>query len=274
MRLAGSHSGHFLNRANAQALKSDIKQAQLRNTRSFGKQQVRGLDDGPKTSGPKEKITLTRLDDSTTTEPEPAPKPQQSEPDLESLESSFLNSFARNLSSDESSQLAKRAQASQAQIRANGGTGVKAEPVLAALTYNHALSQAKSEYPGMKPAQLRVQAQTDPRAKQLLELLDSSRQYLKETKKQPKAPQEPTFSTLEQANAQAEQMGFLRDFAKTAAQMREDDRKTAAKIHALTHQTNQEILDMMNESFFRQYDSLQKHNQEYVYLLTEVWPDP
>lgn len=254
-------------------LRTNVEAAKLKNTRTLGKQQLKGLKEEPRNEGPKERIVLSRRSEQAAP-PEKAEKSESKEkaPSLAELESSFLNSVSENMSPDDTSKLARRAQSSMQRMK-DGGGKPKLESVLAALTYNHALGRAKSEYPGMTLKQLRAVSKEDREARGLVSLVETSSQYLRETKRLQAQPQEALPpDALEQAQARAERMAAIREMAKANLQMQQENRETFAKIHALDSSTSQDILDMMNKSFFRQHNSLQEHHKQYVYLLTEVWP--
>ena len=78
-------------------------------------------------------------------------------------------------------------------------------------------------------------------------------------------------SPEEQAELIRERNSQMNEIMKIYNQMMQDNRKAMAERHALVQQTNQEIYDIFLSIHARRAQSMAKHNDMYMRIITESW---
>jgi DNA-binding XRE family transcriptional regulator len=256
-------------RIQQQATLRDVEQAKIQNTVTLGRQTYGTKDLEKKLRN----VVTPRVQKGQKAKPEsPATKV--------SLENTFLTTFGEELSPGETKEIMGAASSSIEQLKSRGKKPDSAA-VMAAHTYNFSKKSLQEALPqGTTLSDARKLANSHPEIAGKLALLDSASAYMKRVK-QNESSEKPE-SKLEKpsgisretiAQLQADSIQTMLEVANGWQQVLSQYQRSAAERYKLTADTSQEISDIYQRLHLSQAKSQAKHAKQYVYLLSEVWPE-
>ena len=249
-----------------QATKKDVEQAKFQNTVTLGRQNFRTKDLEKKLR----RAVTSRVQKGQEAKPEgPVTKT--------ALENSFLTAFGEELSPQETKMIMGAASSSIEQLKSQGKKPDSAA-VMAAHTYNFSKKSLQETLPqGATLSEARKLANSHPEIAGKLALIDSTSAYMKRLKQSAPSEQAETkpygISPETIARLQADSIKTMLDVAKGWQQVFSEYQKSAAQRYRLAADTSQEISDIYQRLHLSQAKSHSKHAKQYVYLLSEVWPE-
>ena len=243
------------------ALRRDIDSAKLTNTVTLGRQTYRKSDI-------QSKVRAT---------PKASPAKAKRPATLAEKKSDFLKKFGEKLTPEEVRNLMAKASSSLQALQSGNGNPEPAA-VLAAHTYNFSKRQLQDALPeGVPLQQARSQAKSDSAVADKLALMDASAAYMRGLKAEQSQQAEPTnppaISQENLAQMQADRVRTLLEVNKGWQDVWSEIQKGAAQRHQMAAETSQSISDIYQQLYLSQMKSNSKHAKQYVYLLTEVWPE-
>jgi hypothetical protein len=242
------------------ALIRDIDSAKLTNTVTLGRQTYRKSD----------------IQSKVRARPKASPAGAKRPATLTEKKSDFLQKLGEKLTPEEVRNLMGKASASLQALQSGNGNP---EPVavLAAHTYNFSKRQLQDTLPeGVSLQQARSQAKTSSATADKLALMDASAAYMRGLKAEQSRPAEPKPHAVSQealAQIQADRVRTLLEVDKGWQDVWSEIQKGAAQRHQMAAETSQSISDIYQQLYLSQMKSNSKHAKQYVYLLTEVWPE-
>lgn len=243
------------------ALERDIDSAKLTNTVTLGRQTYHKSDIQAK--------LRARTKPSSTKK-----KPPKT---LAEKKSAFLSKFGEKLSPEEVKNLMEKASSSLQELQ-SGGRDQEPAAVLAAHTYNFSKRQLAGALPkGTSLDEARALAKSNPVVADKLALMDTTAAYLRGLKTQenrePDATRPSANPQERLAQMQADRVRTLLEVNKGWQDVWSEFQKGAAQRHQMAAETSQSISDIYQQLYLSQMKSNSKHAKQYVYLLTEVWPE-
>lgn len=241
------------------ALRRDIDSAKLTNTITLGRQTYRKSD----------------IQGKLRVRPKALPAGAKRPATLAQKRSDFLSKFGEKLSPQEVKSLTEKASSSLQSLQSGGGSPEPAA-VLAAHTYNFSKRQLQSALPeGTSLQEARSRAKGDSAMADKLALMDASAAYMRSLKaEQGRPPEPPSVITQETlAQMQADRVRTLLEVNKGWQDVWSEIQKGAAQRHQMAAETSQSINDIYRQLYLSQMKAHSKHAKQYVYLLTEVWPE-